>query len=296
MGLNFLHQLKVYLRRRRTRSPLGVRECDFVMPDGWEARTALALASADNARIPRVPGAGTISGGDARVQLMHNGLKVGVDSYYGSEMTDMLTHNAGVHEPQEELVFQTALPHLRPGATMIELGAYWAFYSAWFLTKVPSSRAFLIEPMAANLESGRRNLALNGVFDRATLIKGWVGEIDDEHREPDGTPVALDTFVRERGIDRIDLLHADVQGAEMNLLKDARATFAAGKVDWLFLSTHSMRKHAWCKRWLLSHGMNLVAEADLPESYSVDGILVFKRPGTPGPDRVEISQRPYPRM
>ena len=292
MAMSLIQRLKKDWRYGRTRSPLGVRPQDFELPASWDERIRLAMLSEDNALISRVPGAGAV---DGPTQLMHNGLRVKTDSYYGPECTELLAKNAGVHEPQEERVFGEVLPSLRSGAVMIELGAFWAFYSAWFLSTVRDSRAILVEPMAANLESGRGNLALNNVQDRAELVKGWVGDLAPHYREADGEQIVLDDYLARRAITRVDVLHADVQGAELEMLRGAGRSFNAGVFGWVFLSTHSMHKHGWCKRWLLARGMHLVAEADLPESFSYDGLLVFKRPGEPGLDRVEISQRRYVR-
>jgi hypothetical protein len=290
MPMTFLQRLKKDLRYGATRSPLGVRPQDFEFPASWEERVRLAMQSEDNARITHVPNAGVVEGD---TQIMHNGLRVKTDSYYGPQYTEMLTRNAGVHEPQEERVFAEVLSSIKPGSLMIELGAFWAFYSAWFLSAVPQSRAILVEPMAANLASGRGNLALNDVQDRAELVQGWVGDLDSKYREPGASPIIVDTLLEQRSIARVDVLHADVQGAECRMLAGAQRAIASGKIGWIFVSTHSMHKHGWCKRWLLARGMTLVAEADLPESYSYDGLLVFKRPGEPGPERVEISQRRY---
>lgn len=290
MANTFLRCLKNDLRYGRARSPLGVRPQDFEVPATWDERVRLAIASEDNARIPRVPDAGLVTGD---TQTMHNGLRVKTGSYYGPEYTDLLAKNMGVHEPQEERVFGLVLPSLAAGSLMIELGAFWAFYSAWFLTTVPRSRAILVEPMAANLASGRGNLALNHVEDRAEFVKGWVGDLPAKYKEEGARPIVIDDLLRQRNIERLDVLHADVQGAEHRMLKGAERSIRAGKIGWIFVSTHSMHKHGWCRRWLTARGMSLVAEADLPESYSYDGLLVFKRPGEPGPDRVEISQRRY---
>ncbi len=290
MAMNFLQRIKKDIRYGPTRSPLGVRPQDFEVPATWDERVRLAIQSEDNALIPRVPNAGVVEGD---TQIMHNGLRVKTDSYYGPQYTELFAKNTGVHEPQEERVFALVLPSLAPGSLMIELGAFWAFYSLWFLTAVQSSRAILVEPMAANLASGRANLALNQVQDRAEFVQGWVGNLAAKYREPDARQIIIDEFLQQRSIDRLDVLHADVQGAEHRMLKGAARSIRDGKIGWIFVSTHSMHKHGWCKRWLLARGMTLVAEADLPESYSYDGLLVFKRPGEPGPDRVEISQRRY---
>ncbi len=76
----------------------------------FEKRILRTIACPQNKYIPRVPDAGKIFDD---YQLMHNGLKVQIDGYYGEYksnnrgfITDMLLRNKGVHEPQEERVFQ----------------------------------------------------------------------------------------------------------------------------------------------------------------------------------------------
>lgn len=270
-------------------SPGGVRESQFSFPKTWEERTALVLASEDNALIPRTADAGQVRGD---TQVMHNGLLVPTGGYYGAENTKLIAANRGVHEPQEELVFAKVLPHIAPGSFMIELGCYWAFYGSWFLKDVPESKALLVEPDPKCIEVGRRTLHLNGLTGRGEFVQGLVGRFSGGP-PPGAQDVTVDGLVQSHTIERIHILHADVQGEEVRMLKGAARTLDHGLVDWIFISTHSMDRHAICKRSLVKRGFVLVAEADLPESYSYDGLLVFKRRGVPGPDRVEVSQRKY---
>jgi len=290
-----LPSLTRILRRLRSgtpTSPRGIPESAFEHPKTWEERTALALASDDNRFLPRHPDAGAIRDG---AQVMHNGILVPTGGYYGPENAKLLQANRGVHEPQEERVFAAVLEHIPHGAFMIELGSYWAFYSSWFLAAVPQSRALLVEPDPKCLEVGRQTLALNGLTGRADFIPGWVGKFPPPH--PTGArATTVDELVRSGSIDHVNILHADVQGEECRMLRGCRESFARNLFDWVFLSTHSMYRHAECRRIMARRGFIMVAEADMPESYSYDGLLVYKRPGVPGPDRVDVSQRPYPAL
>ena len=89
----------------------------------WEARIEKVCSSQENKFIKRVPGAGKISKGWI---TMHNGIQVSAMGYYGKGILNMLVRNLGVHEPEEERVFQEVLKHIQPGSTMIEAGSYWA--------------------------------------------------------------------------------------------------------------------------------------------------------------------------
>ena len=118
-----------------------------IHPD-FERRIKEVVACPDNFKIPRVPNAGEIIKGK---QLMHNGLKINVGSYYGPEVAQQLKINKGVHEPQEELVFSEVLKHIKSNSTMIELGAFWSFYSMWFHSHVPNAKNFMVEPDPFNI-------------------------------------------------------------------------------------------------------------------------------------------------
>ena len=97
--------------------------------DYWENRINNVMSCGDNQHIPRHPDAGKIV--DCRL-IMHNGVKIAPLSYYSAPMLKMLMLNRGVHEPQEERIFQDILRGIPEAGCMLELGAYWGFYSLWF--------------------------------------------------------------------------------------------------------------------------------------------------------------------
>ena len=109
----------------------------------WRRRIALVLACPDSDTIARVSNAGTIVGG---YQIMHNGLQVLAGGYYGAPIREMLSRSRGVHEPQEERVFAEILRFVPEGGTMLELGAYWGFYSMWSARVVRGARCVMVEP------------------------------------------------------------------------------------------------------------------------------------------------------
>lgn len=252
----------------------------------WQPRIDEILACPDNALLPRVPGAGTL---DGRVQTMHNGIKVVKDCYLRWRGTVMFAATGGVHEPQEERVFGEVLKHVKPGGVMIELGAYWAFYSLWFARGVQQARCLMIEPELHNLDLGKQNFRLNG-FD-GEFLRAFIGS-ESSHHWRHGDTVCIDDVVAEREIETVDILHSDIQGFEDVMLEGAARTLSAGKVRFVFLSTHSPELHVSCREVLRKYNFDLIADADLDGSYSVDGILVGQLRGTDGPGPVPISQRP----
>jgi hypothetical protein len=252
----------------------------------WDQRIADVIGSPDNARLRRVADAGKIQEG---YQIMHNGLKVVVDGYYGDGITRMLIANRGCHEPQEEVVFEAIIQTLPEGAVMVEAGAYWGFYAMWFCQVIQNAKVFLIEPSEENLAIGQRNFRKNrfyGDFSRA-----YVGTKPQEH--PDGARiVTIESFLQEKGLARVNLLHADVQGHELEMLQGARSLLESRDVDYLFLSTHTMELHVECAEFLDKKGYRVLVSVDLEESHSLDGLLVACSPQVTPPPFAPPSKKP----
>ncbi len=252
----------------------------------WEPRIADVVACPDNLHLPRVPEAGRL---EEDIITMHNGIRLHGLSYYGEGNRAMLVENKGVHEPQEERAFMEVLKHLPPKSTMLELGSYWAFYSLWFATVVESATSYMIEPESRRMESGKKNFALNGKTGH--FRRAWIDHTD--LKPPSGTPtVSVDGFCTRYKIEHLAILHADIQGKEVAMLQGARRMLSGGKIDYVFVSTHSDRHHYNCLEILQAHGYNILASADKRNTYSFDGLIVAKRGTlTNGPTQLEIAHK-----
>jgi hypothetical protein len=241
----------------------------YPLSDFWKNRISNVVKSDDNFYIDRVEGAGKIKNGR---QIMHNGLKIYLGSYYGPEVAKMLKENKGVHEPQEERVFSEVLKKLKPGATMVELGAFWSFYSMWFNKEIENAKNYMVEGDDYNLGCGKRNFKLNGMTGK--FIHANIGEFDNEKLS---TPqICIKTLVARENISYIDILHSDIQGYELEMLRGATSIFENNMVGFIFISTHSQELHEECRNYLIQWGYEIIADADLSETFSEDGLLVAK--------------------
>lgn len=221
-----------------------------------------------NLLIERVPMAGVVA--DGRITL-HNGLKVPVNNYYG-EFSTILAVNRGVHEPLEEYVFQEVLRQLDPAKPieMIELGAYWAHYSMWLKSRFPNARTTCVEPEPENLESGQRNFALNGMS--GTFIHDFVSK---DHFN-------VDAFLAKEPARDIDILHADIQGYELEMLAGAKQALAEQCIRRIFVSTHSQALHQTVCQLLNEAGYRIDVSADFErETTSFDGFIYACLPDLP---------------
>ena len=86
-------------------------------------------------------------------------------------------------------------------------------------------------------------------------------------------------LLEERGIDSLEILHCDVQGAETDVLQSCRDLLKAGRIRFCIVSTHSHHisgdplTHQRCLALLQDAGGQILAEHDVHESYSGDGLI-----------------------
>lgn len=250
----------------------------------WDKRIEDVLNSEDNLYIPRVEDAGVIKRGK---QIMHNGLKIHLGSYYGPEYSKMLEVSKGVHEPQEERVFAEVLKTITPNSVMIEMGAFWSFYSMWFNKDIEGARNFMIEPDEFNIGHGKRNFRLNKM--EGTFVKAFIGR--ESKQEGHVRTIAIDDFVAEHDLSFIHMLHSDIQGYEYDMLLGAEKTFKEKKIGYAFISTHTNELHYQCLDFLRKYNFTIIASADMDETCSVDGLIAARADHFPGVGPINISKK-----
>jgi FkbM family methyltransferase len=240
--------------------------------------------------VPKVADAGMVfeQPDGERVQIMHNGLKVVADGYYGQWMTDLIRICRGHHETQEERLFHEVVKTLPADGTMIELGGFWSYYSLWFLMNHPERRSVVVEPEPNNLAVGKANAALNDLWPK--FLSGFAGgsfaeslpfpcEVSGEMPLP---RYSVPHLMDQEGWDKLNLLHMDVQGAETEVVESCRALFQQKRIDWIFVSTHHHQisgdalTHQKCLAILRECGATIEAEHDVHESFSGDGLIVAR--------------------
>jgi FkbM family methyltransferase len=252
------------------------------------ARVLMTVSCEDSDSIPKVPCAGQITSDAGHdIQLMHNGVKVVRGGYYGDWMAEIIRALEGHHEPQEERVFHEVMQLIPERATMLELGGFWGYYSLWFQSNHPERTNYVVEPDPKNIQVGQANFRLNGM--QAQFIQGFAGRYSMPAVpfacESDGQTrllpqVGVDDFITEQGLDFLDVLHADCQGAELSVLESAQKSIRAGKIRFIFLSTHHHSisgdplTHQRCLRCMRETGANIIAEHTISESFSGDGLIV----------------------
>ena len=252
-----------------------------------EERVYMTCVCRDADQIPKVADAGKVLNVNGmRVQIMHEGTRVIAGGYNGEWMERIITNLRGHHEPQEELIFHHLLQHVRQASLIVELGSFWAYYTNWYLGAVKGSSAVCIEPDALSMDCGLQNLALNG--RKAHCINACVGaefhKAVSLQRESDHALVSvpchnMDSLMATIGRRPIEMLHIDVQGAELPFLGAMGRAAKEGLLRFIVVSTHhksiseSQTTHMDCVRELIRMGATILAEHSVEESFSGDGLI-----------------------
>ena len=179
--------------------------------------------------------------------------------------------------------------------TMIELGSNQCYYSIMFKAMCKhfkkSSDVFLVEPNPAHLSRGMENFSMNnynGYFNSLIIgEKESLKEDLDVSSLPGGSEylfgckvmtIHFRQFVKnnlnENCVDGVDILHMDVDFAEMSVLESGKELFADKFFKKVFISTHSVDLHNRTKNFMLGYGYNLIHE-ETNNVVGNDRLLVF---------------------
>lgn len=253
-------------------------------------RVKMTVSCKDCDYIPKVKNAGKIKKiGNKKYQIMHNGVLVENDGYYGEWMSKIIQTLKGHHEPQEEKVFHEILKFIPDSSAMIELGAYWSYYSLWFNKQISGATNLCCEPDPENLKLGQRNARANGAknihFILSAAGKDDQQTIQFKPQEDDRPPVAvpirsIDSIMQEHKLDTVAVVHMDVQGAELSAIEGARVSVEQGKIRFMIVSTHHYSisgdnlTHERCLSLIKEMGGNIITEHAIHESFSGDGLIV----------------------
>lgn len=132
--------------------------------------------------------------------------------------------------------------------TVVDAGAYIGDTAAYFLSRFKRAQVIALEPDLSNFELAEQNLASYG--ERVTLLRRalWdsVGTVEMTGRQTgcavsgnagDIPATTIPVLMRTFGIEQIDLLKMDIEGAEVTVLRSGHGAWLE-RVAVLLLETH----------------------------------------------------------
>lgn len=144
-----------------------------------------------------------------------------------------LERSGGYYQRDLAALLQNRLP---PDAVVADIGAYIGVVTVLLATLCPKGHVYAFEPVAENFVHLTGNVAANGLDNVTTQRVALLdrdGEVNFEYDPgyPGGSHVGtsggavpsvrFDTWAREAGIDRLDLVKLDVEGVEIPVLDGA---------------------------------------------------------------------------
>ena len=155
-----------------------------------------------------------------------------------------------------------------PAPVMVEIGSYWALWSLLFRNKFPDGINILVEMFAEKLQVGIDNFCLNGFTDNVYAYHGGVslsesGSIHDAGTM--GPEVTLGQLMEAANVSKLDFVHCDIQGSELEFLKAHTDIFEQKRILHIVVGTHphiseNKQIHEDVIEFLESNGYEIVCE------------------------------------
>lgn len=161
--------------------------------------------------------------------------------------------------------------------TMIELGSNWAYYSLLFkhILGKEKTTCIMIEPIEESLQVGKKNFEINNCL--GFFYKRGIGNTMEFFG--DQIPIestTLDNLLSEHSLKEIDILHCDIDTAEICMLDTNESFFKNKRVNNIFILTHGDLLAEQCKQKMTNFSYKLLVEQPYG-SQGGDGLLVYKK-------------------
>jgi FkbM family methyltransferase len=180
---------------------------------------------------------------------------------------------------------------LEPGMIFFDVGANAGFFS--LVANARCEQVYAFEPLPSNLRRMRRNIEINGLKNIAMIEKA-VGEREGSATlyVPEGANsglaslnhlagarnikvpvVTLDGFVRNRKVERVDVMKIDIEGAEVRAFEGASELLSRTDAPDVIFEAHPGSNAA---NWLMAHGYTIY-EFSLQREWEARNLFASKK-------------------
>jgi len=181
---------------------------------------------------------------------------IGGGTFIDGALDDWIVIWTFMRQHERDKPFQRSFDLLGPGSIAIDVGANLGIWSLLAARRGASVHAF--EPVPGISERFQRHLDLNGVgsvtvnrlalgaeagslpFFAAPTINTGASSLArplTPHVEIRVPVVTLDSYIEREGIERIDLMKVDVEGAEILVFRGARRLLSSDRAPIIFFET-----------------------------------------------------------
>jgi len=161
--------------------------------------------------------------------------------------------------------------------SILELGANQCYYTIMFNSILNKEyvKSFVLEPNDEGRKRAIHELSLNDIS--YTMIPKSIGTHWIAHnREFDIPNTTVDEIIKEFNILNLDVLHADIDGAEEIMLNTSIESLTKKIINYLIVLTHNDEVHAKCKDFIKKYNYDIVVDHE--SSYiGADHLIIAKR-------------------
>ena len=199
------------------------------------------------------------------------------------------------HEQEQIKLFLTALKTLDSvSPVMFELGSFEAFYCMLFngyFKNVDGKMSVCVDAVPERLSTGIEN-AKNSGFKNIFFEEGRIGTLNTgmysygtqfDDLELSTNTLTVTELCKKYNVKKIDILHSDIQGAEVSVLQEVAEHQIA--VEWFFINIHNdsvtrdfygVEVYNKCKSILSNIGVEYYFDNPYQGGYG-DGLIVAKK-------------------
>jgi FkbM family methyltransferase len=202
-----------------------------------------------------------------------------------SDFHEIISVFSGKEYPRE--ILERVLP---TDPVILDVGAHIGCFTIWIKRMRPDARMFSFEPEGENFAVLKRNISennLSGVSLINAAVWAETGTASfhvpthapnlscvDQSGEVQVTTVTLDEFVNERGLDRVDLLKLDCEGAEYELLAGFHRLDVCHAIVMEYHEPRDSDRQQGLEEAIRRHGMEMVYHR--PSAYAPGGVLFYE--------------------